>query len=375
MADGDLFGAAAGVSAVKSKLRGLVVGLWLGSCAWLTGYAAEREGREFVPATDPRIQFSDALNVVRDEAEGSVHFDRVLDGPGRGFRWSAPGARMRWRTDSATVSVRLRYSARHTGASRNSIGVFRVDGRSEAGWTFTRPGAGEAELSVTLPAPADGAWHDYEVILPYADSVDVLGVDVSAGANWMSAATRPATRYVAFGDSVTHGFTATEVTKSYAFRVAERKDWELVNLGIGGRGTHGPDGAFLAGVKADVISVLIGVNDWQAGAALESFRANYAQLVSGLREGHPNTAVYLITPLWVPPTWAPTNARYPLEDYRAIIREVAVQRADLGLIVIEGPALIDHDATLFDRIAVHPNDAGFVQMAERLAKLMRRGAE
>ena len=363
------------MSAFRSILLGLAIGVWLGSFAPLNSHARESKGREFVAAVDPRIQFSDALNVVRNEAEGSVYFDRVIDGPGRGFRWSAPGARMRWRTDSATVSVRLRYSQRHMGAARNSVGVFRVDGRSEAGWTFTRPAAGESELSVRLPAPTGGGWHDYEMIFPYADSVDVLGVEVSEGANWASAAARPATRYVAFGDSVTHGFTATEVTKSYAFRVAERNDWELVNLGIGGRGTHGPDGAFLAGMKADVISVLIGVNDWQAGAELENFRANYAQLVSGLREGHPNTPVYLITPLWVPPTWTPTTARYPLEDYRAIIREVVAERADLGLIVIEGPALIDHDAALFDRIAVHPNNSGFAQMAERLAHAMRAGSE
>lgn len=341
----------------------------------LSAHAADVDERGFVAATDPRIQFSDALNVVRDDADGSVHFDRVIDGPGRGFRWSSPGARMRWRTDSATVSVRLRYSARHTGASRNSIGVFRVDGRSEAGWTFTRPAAGDAELSVTLPAPADGARHDYEVILPYADSVDVLGVEVATAAAWEAPAARPATRYVAFGDSVTHGFTASDITQTYAFQVAERNDWELVNLGIGGRGTHGPDGAFLAGVKADVISVLIGVNDWQAGAELESFRANYAQLLSGLREGHPDTPVYLITPLWVPPTWAPVTARYPLEDYREIVREVAGERADSRLMVIEGTVLIDHDAALFDRIAVHPNDAGFAQMAERLARELRAGAK
>ncbi|HWL16204.1 MAG TPA: GDSL-type esterase/lipase family protein [Opitutus sp.] len=333
--------------------------------------AARGSERRFVAATDLRLQFTDGLNLVRDETDGSAHFDRVIDGPARGFRWDSPGARVSWRTDSASVRVRLRYTERHIGASRNSIGVFRIDGRGDLAWTFTRPAGGEAELTVTLPVLTDGSCHDYEVILPYGDSVDVLGVEVTENAALAPARPRPGTRYIAFGDSVTHGFTATEVTKTYAFQVAERNGWELINLGIGGRGTHGPDGAFLARVNADVISLLIGVNDWQAGAELESFRANYAQLVAGLREGHPKAPVYLITPLWVSETWAPNGVRYPLESYRAVIREVAAAFADPLLAVIEGPLLIDHDPRLFDRIAVHPNDAGFAQMADRLAPAIR----
>jgi Lysophospholipase L1 and related esterases len=336
----------------------------------LAAVAGGESPTRFVAATDARIRFSDTLKVVRDEATGSVHFDRVLDGPGRGFRWNSPGARVRWRTDSATVRVRMRYSTRHTGTSRNSVGVFRIDGRGDAAWTFTRPAAGEAELTVTLPVPGDGAWHDYELILPYGDSVDVLGVDVATDAGWGTPSPRPARRYIAFGDSVTHGFTATEITKTYAFQVAERNGWELINLGIGGRGTHGPDGAFLAEVEAEVISVLIGVNDWQGGAELESFRANYAQLVADVRRGHPAVPIYLITPLWIPPSWTPAKARYPLEQYRAVIREVVSACADPRLTVIEGPSLIDHDPAFFDRVAVHPNDAGFAQMAERLAEAM-----
>lgn len=337
------------------------------------GLAAARAGDEmvFVAATDPRVQFSDTLQTIRDEHAGAVHFDRVLDGPGRGFRWNSPGARMSWRTDSATVRVRLRYTARHTGASRNSLGVFRVDGRGDPAWTFTRPAAGEAEVTVMLLAAGERTWHDYEMIMPYGDSVEVLGVEVAAGARWAPARARPETRYVAFGDSVTHGFTATEVTRSYPFQVAERNGWELVNLGIGGRGTHGPDGAFLAGVEADVISVAIGVNDWQGGADLEGFRANYTQLVTDLRRGHPAAPLFLITPLWVPPEWNPPGVRYPLERYREVIREVAEACADPRLTVIEGPTLIDHEPALFDRVAVHPNDAGFAQMAERLARAMR----
>lgn len=328
-----------------------------------------------VEAADPRLQITDGLNLVIDESDGSVHFDRVLEKEGRGFRWDSPGSRMRWRTDSPHVVAVLRFSKRHTGSSRNSVGSYRVDGKWNESWTFSRPAPGEVELEVPIPAPGDGAFHDYEVILPYADSVDLVGVEVAPGARWRLPSARSNVRWVAFGDSVTHGFTATDVTRSYTFLAAEHNGWELANLGIAGRGTNGPDGSFLAGIDADVFSILIGVNDWQAGADLESFRENYQRLLGDLQKGQPESPIFAITPLWVPPSWTPNAAKHPLERYRAVIREVVADLANPRITLVEGPVLIDHDPDLFDPIAVHPNDAGFSQMGERLAKAMRRAMD
>mgnify|MGYP001323087239 CR=1 FL=1 len=64
-------------------------------------------------------------------------------------------------------------------------------------------------------------------------------------------------------------------------------------------------------------------------------------------------------------SWTETHERY------RIIREVVAESGNARLKLVEGPRLIDHDAALFDPIAVHPNDAGFAQMAERLAEAMQ----
>jgi lysophospholipase L1-like esterase len=347
------------------------------------------------------------LRVVRDADSGAARVDRVLENA-RGYRWDAPGARVRFRTDSAAVSVRLRYSARHIGPACNSVGFWRIDGHGDTvAWRFTRPCADgqklpyDAELAVRLPVPGTvpgavpgavsgvvpgvvsgavpgavsggGTFHDYELILPYGDAVEVLGVEVTAGARWETPASRPAVRWVAFGDSVTHGFTASSVAGSYPFRVAEAMGWQVINEGIGGRSALAKDGDFLAGVEAGVFSVAIGVNNWQGGTDLAVFRKNMTGLLDRLRAGHPDTPVYVITPLWVPPSWRPKSVKYPLEDYRKIIREIVAARVaegDAHMVLVDGPALIDHDPALFDKVAVHPNDAGFAQMAERLARTM-----
>lgn len=363
-------------------LSGGMAFLLMGVAVSATGVESGRTtGVGWMSGTSAWITVSDCVQVVRDEATGAVWVDRVFENA-RGYRWDAPGARIRFRTDSAEVAVHLIYSARHIGPARNSVGFYRIDGAGEEAWTFTRPAGGtlpgDALLVLKLPVPAStpAMFHDYELILPYGDAVELRGVSVTSNARWEAPAARPVVRWVAFGDSVTHGFTASAVVKSYPFLVGEAKGWQVINAGIGGRAAMAADGSRLAGIEGDVYSVAIGVNNWQGGTELEVFRKNMNGLLKGLLAGRPDARIYVITPLWVAPTWKPGNAKYPLDDYRTVIRElVAELAAELAadrLVLIDGPSLIDHDAALFDKISVHPNDAGFTQMAERLVKAFSR---
>lgn len=342
---------------------------------------ASEAGTVFVPGTSEHIAISDCVRVIRDRDTGVVRVDRILDAA-RGYRWDGPGVRIRFRTDSVSVVVRLVFSERHVGPARNSIGFYRIDGRSDDTWRFTRPGErtspGADELALTLPVPsapgAAGTFHDYELILPYGDSVELKGVTVAATARWAPPATRPKIRWVAFGDSVTHGFTASAATRGYPFLVGEKMNWETINAGIGGRECMSSDGAILAGMQADVFSIMIGVNNWQVGTEPEVFRVRMAGLLESLSKGRPDARIYVITPLWVAPGWKPAGAKYPLEKYRGIIREVVARLETKRIIVIDGPTLIDENPALFDKVSVHPNDAGFALMAERLAEIFRRPA-
>lgn len=329
------------------------------------------------PGASPRIAITDCVSVVRDQTSGVAHIDRLLDNP-RGYRWDAPGARVRFRTDSLSVAVHLNYSARHLGPARNSVGFYRVDGRGEDAWRFTRPSGaafpGDAELVLKLPVPADeagrtGAFHDYELILPYGDAVELRGIAVSSSARWERPVARPKVRWVAYGDSVTHGFTASSVAGTYPFLVGEAMGWEVINAGIGGRAARSADADVLSGLDAHVFSIAIGVNNWQGGTEPRAFRTQMRGLLERLLREKPAARIYVITPLWVPPSWSPSKAAYPLEDYRKELESLVAGLANARLRVIDGATLIDHDPALFDRVAVHPNDAGFAQMAERLTAI------
>jgi lysophospholipase L1-like esterase len=328
-----------------------------------------------VPGTSEHITITDCVKVVRDTATGVARVDRVLHNA-RGYGWDAPGARIRFRTDSASVEVQLIFSAKHIGPARNSVGFYRIDGQANDDWRFTRPeGAklpGEDALNLVLPVPGAAGFHDYELVLPYGDAVELKGVIVTPTARWETPAARPKTRWVAFGDSVTHGFTSSTVVHSYPFQVGEMMNWEVINAGIGGRECMASDGVLLSEMQADVFSIMIGVNNWQVGTGLEVFRTQITGLLERVVKGRPQARIYVITPLWVDPSWKPEGAKYPLENYRRIIREAAEKLGSKRVTVIDGPSLIDENPALFDKVSVHPNDAGFAQMAERMVHAFNR---
>ncbi|MEO6741645.1 MAG: SGNH/GDSL hydrolase family protein, partial [Chthoniobacteraceae bacterium] len=338
---------------------------------------AREQAHRIVAPDDANIAYSDYVHMEfvpspLDASAKVARFDRILDQPSKGYRWDNPGARIRFRTDATSVKALLYFNELHISTSaRNSNGLYLIDGAGKPQWTFhtkaTLPKREPESVIVTMAAGGAAGFHDYELILPYGDSVDFQGVEVNAAARFEAPPARPTTRYLAYGDSITHGFTASAVDKSYAFLVAQKNGWQLINLGLGGRASTPSDGKVVASLKADVISVFMGANDWQGGAPLTRYRSNMMAFFDAIRAAQPTVPVYCLTSLWVAPSWNPKAQVADLESYRQVARDIVAARKDPNLHLVEGPDLIDHDITLFDATPVHPNDKGFAQMAERLA--------
>ncbi len=333
---------------------------------------------DFIPADDQRLEYSDyaVLEFVNDPAfpgQKLARLQRPLNSPGKGYNWDNPGARLRFATDAAAVTVRLHYNDKHISTSaRNPVGLYYIDGRSADGWKFSTAAKTTLRkpetVEMKLPSPGDGKAHDYELVMPYGDSVDVVGVAVTDKAKFHPPKPRPSLRCAIYGDSITHGFTASHIGNTYAFKVAQLKNWQLVDLGIGGRAATAEDGTVVGKIACDRLVVLIGVNDWQGGRPVALYKQNIRQFIANFRKSQPKTPVTFITPLWVSPSWKPAAAKSGLEDYRQALRDAVREIADPAISLVEGPELIDHDAKFFDPVAVHPNDAGFEIMARRLAE-------
>lgn len=306
-----------------------------------------------------------------------VRFDRILDMPSKGYRYDNPGTTIRFSSDASSVTALLYYNDKHISTSaRNGVGVFRIDGQTVGTFnastnTTVRPTEMVNLVMTPTTLGGTGGVHQYEIVLPYGDSVDFQGVRVSSDVTVTAPATpAPSVRYLAYGDSITHGFTASRTDRTYAYRLAQNKNWQLVNFGLGGRGSNAGDGTVVAQQNADLITILMGANDWQGQRPLATYKNNMTAMLANIRSLQPTVPVYLITPLWVAPDW-PSKAGFTenitLEQYRQQLRDIAASLNDPNLHLIEGASLIDHDKAYFDPVLVHPNDAGFAQMAERLA--------
>ncbi len=339
----------------------LLVGVLAG-----TAEAAPQEGAPAITVAPnhPLIAYRGAVEHTATATEAT--FRRApCDSP---FAVDSPCTAITFRTASSTVTVWLRYAAKTTFQPAhhvfNHAGVCLVDGREAA--RYTRPSEGSEPLPVRLTAPGPGE-HTYEVWLPYADSVAFLGLALEQGAALAPLPDAPAVRYVAHGDSITHGFRATDTTASYPYLLAKAKGWACANVGFGSRQCVAGDGALIAAQRPDVVTILIGVNDCLGSVPIETYRARYAGLLDALRAGAPTAAVYAITPLSCPGKWKGTDN---LEAYREAVRTLARERKDPRLFVVEGPDLIPSEARYFAD-GLHPNDEGFRLMAENLGARVR----
>ncbi|WPJ97140.1 SGNH/GDSL hydrolase family protein [Coraliomargarita algicola] len=249
-------------------LKSLVVALTL----LQSMHAAIRLPEITVPADHPKIHSSGYVSqkILTRTLEGqpvqSLQFNRRIRLDGKGYGWDNPGTRIAFRTDASEITAYLYYSENHSSTTaRNSVGIYSVNGHSESEWTFKTAATSKVRspeiVAIELPYPHTVGFHDYELTLPYGDAAEFIGLNLNSGAALETFTSKRALRYVAYGDSVTQGFTSSRVDRSYAYRLAEQKNWELINAGYGGRSSAPEDAKLIASLSPDLATVLIGVND------------------------------------------------------------------------------------------------------------------
>ena len=325
------------------------------------------DGLIAIPASDPRISYSDYQN--RIDNGGRVGFSRTLPNEKK-YNLDSPGVRMRFRTDARRLAVDLLYRER-TNPQRiqNGLGVYRIDGKSGDRWTFERSKRdGCKNEPVAVKLPADGQWHDYELILPYGDIVEIHALHADPEAEFADPEPRPSFRMVFFGDSIVHGFSASRIDRTFPYLVGELLECEVVNMGIAGIGLNPGAAKVLGTLAMNQLVVSIGANDWREGMLPDKFRVNLEKFLHDFRSFQPDTPVVLVSPMWLSGKFKAPLARHSLQEFRDVYAAVAAASGDPALRVIDGSVLIDHDPALYEPDHVHPRDAGIEQLAERLAE-------
>ncbi len=288
-----------------------------------------------------------------------------------GLAQSPSGARIRFATDATSLGIRARFP--HLGHMNNmprtgQLGIdLWVDGEY---WRPVFPTADEHDLEAICFEGHQRRRREICMYLGLYGPVELQAIGLSEGASL-----EPPTPFavekpvVYYGSSITQGGCASRAGMSYQAIVSRRLNLDFVNLGFSGAGRGEPE---LAQAVAEIDASCF-VMDWcQNCPTLEELDERYAPFLATIREAHPDTPIICITAIFSTGEVLSAEARQP--GMREIIREaVAARRAmgDTNVYLVEGCDLLgpaDRDG-LVDQ--THPNDIGFVSMADGLEPILR----
>lgn len=312
----------------------------------------------------------------------AVESDRPLRVPsGAMERWAADtiqaarvpaGIRLGFTGDAAAIEIDVQTDEVLGLATPADHGEFTLYVAGE------RRGAASVAAGVTTTVRIDLPERDsdasVEIHLPERYEPRIFSVRaVGGGARPIT----PSKRWVAYGDSITQGWTTTDPGAAWTATAARATGYDLLNLGFAGaaRGEL-PVAAHLAATPADVISLAWGTNCWAQIEMDAAYIRELMRLFLGIvRKGHPETPILVLSPVIRPAAEQARNGsgatlsdlREGLED---AVRTFRNHHADEHLHLLPGADLITVDQ--LDPDGIHPNDAGHAAIASAAAGALTR---
>lgn len=184
---------------------------------------------------------------------------------------------------------------------------------------------------------------------------------------------KPRTRWLAYGSSITHGYTPVSRRQCYVAQTARRLGVDVINLGLSGACVCEPGFAdYLASRDDwDFITCELGVN-MRLKFTPEAFAVRARYLVETITARRPGRPVVLISPFTTAADFR-VNAEvvtHHTAGFRVVLRDLAAEFADRHVHFIEGTDLLPDFAGLTCDL-VHPSSEGHTSMAEHLASRLR----
>ena len=283
---------------------------------------------------------------------------------------SPSGGRIRFRTNSTTLAIRLEYPAPPEMGNMHAFGQTGVDLYADGVYRGTATADKDSKPGVTKEhtyyKDQPRTEREITLYLPLYSGVKVLGIGLDTDAHIERAKSFALGKPLVFyGTSITQGGCASRPGMSYQAILGRMLNADFVNLGFSGNGKGEPE---LAHAVADIDAACYVMDFAQNNPTVESLTEVYAPFLATVRGKHPETPILVITPIYSSrESWA-RDAR--LEGMRELIRRVGAEKIAAGdrhLEIVEGTDLLG--PTRGDGLVdgTHPNDLGFQWMADGLA--------
>lgn len=221
-------------------------------------------------------------------------------------------------------------------------------------------------------------YKEYRLTLPSWSNVALKNITLDDDSELLAIKTARKAKYVAMGDSITHGVgqgSATQLT--YPYIVSQALDLELYNIAVGGGKTSIPTAEMLKDFdEIELLTLLIGYNDWNSPKAdVKVYKANLDKMLSIIRKEHPETIIYCITPLFTKSQKA-KHIDQPMQSYRQAVIDVVTAKKQAGdnkISVIEGDKITSAKNLRDDnpKDPVHLGINGARMLADELTNLIK----
>ena len=281
----------------------------------------------------------------------------------------AAGGRVRFRTNSPFVAIRValaQVSRLPHFPFTGSAGVDLYDGGKYVN-TFM-PRVDVVDHLSGLRAFHTEGMHDVTINLPPYSAVTAMEIGLQEGAR-LEAPTPYTyqTPIVYYGSSITQGGCTSRPGNTYEEIISRRLDTDYINLGFSGSAKG--ESAMSAYIQALDMSVFVYDYDYNAVSA-EQLQATHERMFKEIRAAKPTLPIIMASrPI---PYMVNEEERVRRDIVRATY-ENAVAAGDTNVYFVDGSTIFDRfggDSCTVD--AVHPNDLGFMCMAEAFAPIIER---
>ncbi|MBQ7045850.1 MAG: SGNH/GDSL hydrolase family protein [Clostridia bacterium] len=287
-----------------------------------------------------------------------------------GHHTSMAGVRVRFKTNSPYIAIFAKMPA------IGRMPHFALTGSS--GFDLYRNKDGDEYLKTFVPPYdftdgyesvidlEDKGMYEYTINFPLYSDVSEFYVGLSENAKIEEPAPyKDIKPIVYYGSSITQGGCASRPGRAYSNIITRRLNVDHINLGFSGS-ARGEDAIaeYISGLDMSVF-----VYDYDHNApTVEYLKGTHEKMFKTIRAKNPNLSIVMLS-----------RPRYRLNDeHKARIEVIkttyqnAVDSGDKNVYFIDGPTLMQYAKNEGTADDVHPNDLGFVSMAQVIGDLLEK---